>query len=109
MLPNFSQGNFFNLKLDFNNFPDLHEKVKILLANPKVKEKRRRNLANFIFNRTLQQSTYFDFFSQDSIKSLVLAKKIAQILNGGGHKKAAGFTADGTIDGVVNRIIDMSR
>lgn len=80
MLPNFSQGNFFNLKLDFNNFPDLHEKVKILLANPKVKEKRRRNLANFIFNRTLQQSTYFDFFSQDSIKSLVLAKKIAQIL-----------------------------
>nr|QOU10640.1 ClpN [Poteriospumella lacustris] len=80
MLPNFSQGNFFNLKLDFNNFTDLHEKIKFLLANPKVKEKRRRNLANFIFNCTLQQSTYFDFFSQDSIKSLVLAKKITQIL-----------------------------
>lgn len=80
MLPNFSQGNLFNLKLDFNNLFDIQEKAKILLANPKIKEKRRRNLANFVFSRILQQPTYFDFFSEDSIKSLVLAKKIAQIL-----------------------------
>ena len=43
--------------------------------------------------------------THEDIDVSALAKK----LGGGGHKKAAGFTADGTIDGVVNRIIDMSR
>lgn len=32
---------------------------------------------------------------------------LAKKLGGGGHKKAAGFTADGTIDEVVNRITNM--
>ena len=34
---------------------------------------------------------------------------IATLFGGGGHKKAAGFTTDGTIENVVDRIIDLSR
>ena len=33
--------------------------------------------------------------------------QIAKQLNGGGHKKAAGFTVDGTIDQVITRIVDL--
>ena len=34
---------------------------------------------------------------------------MAKQLGGGGHKKAAGFTADGTIEGVIERILTLNR
>ena len=43
--------------------------------------------------------------TSDEIDVSALAKK----MGGGGHKKAAGFTTDGTIENVVDRIIDLSR
>ena len=43
--------------------------------------------------------------TNDDVDVSALAKK----MGGGGHKKAAGFTTDGTIENVVDRIIDMSR
>ena len=43
--------------------------------------------------------------THEDVDVSALAKK----LGGGGHKKAAGFTADGTIENVVNRIIDLSK
>jgi phosphoesterase RecJ-like protein len=41
--------------------------------------------------------------SSDDVDVAAIAKK----MGGGGHKKAAGFTADGTIDDVLNRIIEI--
>jgi phosphoesterase RecJ-like protein len=41
--------------------------------------------------------------TSDEIDVSALAKK----MGGGGHKKAAGFTTDGTIENVVNKIIDL--
>ncbi len=41
--------------------------------------------------------------THDDVDVSVLALK----LGGGGHKKAAGFTTDGTIDSIVNKIIDL--
>lgn len=41
--------------------------------------------------------------THDEVDVSLLAKK----LGGGGHKKAAGFTADGTITDIVNKIIDL--
>lgn len=35
--------------------------------------------------------------------------KLAKQMGGGGHKKAAGFTTNGTIENVINKIIDISR
>ncbi len=43
--------------------------------------------------------------TNDDVDVSTLAKK----MGGGGHKKAAGFTTDGTIENVVNKIIDLSR
>ena len=43
--------------------------------------------------------------TSDDVDVSALALK----MGGGGHKKAAGFTADGTIENVINRIIDLSR
>ncbi len=43
--------------------------------------------------------------TSDEVDVSALAKK----MGGGGHKKAAGFTTDGTIENVVDRIIDMSK
>ena len=41
--------------------------------------------------------------THDDVDVSILAKK----LGGGGHKKAAGFTTEGTIESVVNRIVDL--
>lgn len=41
--------------------------------------------------------------TQDNIDVAVLAKK----LGGGGHKKAAGFTATGTVDSIIKRVVDL--
>lgn len=41
--------------------------------------------------------------TNDDVDVSALAKK----MGGGGHKKAAGFTTDGTIENVVNKIIDI--
>ena len=41
--------------------------------------------------------------SSDDVDVAAIAKK----MGGGGHKKASGFTADGTIDDVLNRIIEI--
>ena len=41
--------------------------------------------------------------TNDDVDVSALAKK----MGGGGHKKAAGFTTDGTIENVVNKIIDL--
>ena len=43
--------------------------------------------------------------TNDDVDVSALAKQ----MGGGGHKKAAGFTTDGTIENVVDRIIDLSK
>jgi len=43
--------------------------------------------------------------TNDDVDVSALALK----MGGGGHKKAAGFTTDGTIENVINKIIDLSR
>jgi phosphoesterase RecJ-like protein len=41
--------------------------------------------------------------TQDTIDVALLAKK----LGGGGHKKAAGFTVDGTVESTIQRVLDL--
>lgn len=74
------RSKFSTSKLDFEDFSDFKKELKTFLINPKNKEKRKRHLANFFFQRIFSQSTYFDFFTKETIISLLIAKKIAQIL-----------------------------
>ncbi len=64
---NFQNSRFFQL--------ELQKSIKL----PKNLEKRKRNLATFLFNRLLSQSSYFDFFNKEALLCLLFAKKLAGI------------------------------
>lgn len=75
-----TSAKFSFTKTNFEDFQDLQEELRAFLSNPKNKEKRRRTLANLMFQRIFSQATYFDFFTKEVIHALLLSKKIAQIL-----------------------------
>lgn len=67
-------------KITFNDLEILQNNLKSLLLNPKNKEKRKRNFANFFFQRIYSQTSCVDFFSKDVVNLVLFTKKIARIL-----------------------------
>lgn len=77
---NLPQSIFSISKITFNDLEILQKNLKSLLLDPKNKEKRKRNFANFFFQRIYSQTSCVDFFSKDVVNLILFAKKIAQIL-----------------------------